>query len=114
MSGMRRYPKGARPQFYDDPAMDQAMSMIMVLASEVSVLRDRLDTFERLSAAGAGPSREEVEAYEPDEACLNEREAARQEFFQRLYFVANKRAQEVAEADNSQRYQAVLKDTEEN
>ncbi len=114
MTDIRRYPKGSRPQFYDDCAMDEAMSMIMVLASEVSVLRDRLDTFERLSEAGGGPSQSDVEAFEPDEACMNDREAARQAFFQRLYFVANKRAQENAEADTRDRYQSVLNDTAEN
>ncbi len=113
MTDMRRYPKGSRPQFFDDPAMDQAMSMIMVLASEVSVLRDRLDTFERLSEAGKGPSQADIEQFVPDEQCLGAREAARQDFFQRLYFVANKRAQENAEADTRDRYQSVLNHTQE-
>lgn len=108
MSIMRRYSKGSRPQFFQDPAMDEAMSMIMVLASEVSVLRDRLDTFERLSAAGGGPTSEDIEQFVPDDSCLNEREAARQAFLQRLYFVSNKRAQETAESDNPERYQSVL------
>ena len=43
--------KGKRPQFYEAPGLDQAMSMIMVLANEMAVLRDRLDSAERVMAA---------------------------------------------------------------
>ena len=31
---LRRDARGKRPQFYADPVMDQAMSMILVLAEE--------------------------------------------------------------------------------
>ncbi|MEM9532608.1 MAG: hypothetical protein AAGA23_16950 [Pseudomonadota bacterium] len=110
MSDMRRYPRGARPQFFEDPGLDEAMSMILVLASELSVLRDRLDTYERLSADGKAPSQADVERYQPDEETLNAREAARQDLFERLYFVARKRAQEIAEQDHGQRYREVLDD----
>ena len=108
MSEMRRYAKGARPQFYSSPEMDEAMSMIMVLASEVCVLRDRLDTVERLEAQGVPPSSDAIEQFQPDEACLEAREAARQAFFERLFFVTQKRAQENAEKDDAGRYQSVL------
>lgn len=108
MSEMRRYAKGARPQFYSNVEIDEAMSMIMVLASEVCVLRDRLDTVERLGADGVSPSSQAIDQFEPDESCLSEREQARQDFFERLFFVAQKRAQEVAEKDDAGRYKDLL------
>ena len=47
---MKRDARGKRPQFYQDPAIDQMMSMIMVLAGEVSVLADQLDSTQRVLA----------------------------------------------------------------
>ena len=41
---MKREAKGKRPSFYDDQALDQMMSMIMVLAGEISVIADELDS----------------------------------------------------------------------
>ena len=40
--------KGKRPKYFDDPATDRTMSIVMALVGEVSVLRERLDTVERL------------------------------------------------------------------
>lgn len=36
------------PHFFDDPNTDRLITMVMELASEVSVMRDRMDTQERL------------------------------------------------------------------
>ncbi|MEM1261266.1 MAG: hypothetical protein AAGH76_02590 [Pseudomonadota bacterium] len=106
-----RYAKGKRPGFYDDPAIDEAMSMIMVLASELSVLKDRLDTVERVFENKATITRADIEAYQPDEDVLASREAERQAFLKRLFFVANKRANELAANDTSERYAEVLETT---
>jgi hypothetical protein len=40
--------KGQRPYFFDDPNIDKLLAMFMALVSEVAVLRERLDTHERL------------------------------------------------------------------
>lgn len=48
---MQRSARGKRPNFYESPALDQMMSMIMVLAGEVSVLADHVDSIERVAAA---------------------------------------------------------------
>lgn len=42
-----RETKGHRPQFFDDPAVDQIMTFFMGLMTEVMVLRDRQETLER-------------------------------------------------------------------
>ncbi len=106
-----RYAKGKRPAFFADPAMDEAMSMIMVLASEVSVVRDRLDTYERVMTEKGVITRADLENYAPDEAALADRETDRQALLQRLFFVANKRAAELATQDSSDRYTEVLETT---
>ena len=43
-----RVSKGERPKFFDDPAIDQMMTFFLELMTEVSVLRERVDTVERL------------------------------------------------------------------
>lgn len=105
---LRRDARGKRPDFYADPAMDQAMSMILVLAEEFSAMRDRLDTVERVvTEAGLGAA---VEAYQPTQPVLEEREMRRQAFLTRLYYLARKDAAEAAEDDNAARYTSTLDD----
>ena len=70
---LKRKAKGERPYFFSDPSIDKLLAMLMGLAGEVSVLRDRLDTVERLAEQNRLFTRAEVEAYQPDEAALKER-----------------------------------------
>lgn len=100
--------RGKRPLFYEAPGMDQAMSMIMVLANELMVVRDRLDTVERVAAAKGIMVDADIEAYEPDSATLETREARRQDFLERLYYLARKDVAELGAADTSERYQETL------
>ncbi len=45
---LARIAKGKRPDYFADPATDKLLSMVMVLAQELAVTRDRLTTIERL------------------------------------------------------------------
>lgn len=100
--------KGKRPQFYDAPGMDQAMSMIMVLANELSVVRDRLDLIERASAKRGVDLAADIETLELDQAALEEREQRRQDFLGRLFYLLRKDATEAAQADTSERFRSVI------
>jgi hypothetical protein len=102
--------KGKRPQFYEAPGLDQAMSMILVLANELSVLHDRLDSVERVSQARGIDLAAEIEALVLDQAALESREAWRQEFLERLYYLARKDAHEAARADSVESYNATIDD----
>ena len=118
MSGpikVQRDARGKRPQFYAEPhvaaaGVDHAMSMILVLAQEFLVMRDRLDTVERVCAAKGVMLEKEIEDYHPSEEVLAVREARRQEFLTRLYYLARKEASEAAGADTSDRYEKALAD----
>ena len=44
-----RVAKGKKPNYLNDGSIDNLMAMIMTLTQEISVLRDRIDTLERLS-----------------------------------------------------------------
>ena len=43
-----RVAKGKKPKYLDDGSIDNLMAMIMTLTQEISVLRDRIDTLERM------------------------------------------------------------------
>jgi tRNA A37 N6-isopentenylltransferase MiaA len=102
--------KGKRPQFYDAPGLDQAMSMILVLANELSVLHDRLDSVERVAKARGVDLAAEVEALELDQPALEAREAWRQGFLERLYYLSRKDAREAAAAESAESYAAAIDD----
>jgi hypothetical protein len=48
---MSRKAKGKRPVYFNDPENDKLLAITMAVAGELSVLRERLDTIERLARA---------------------------------------------------------------
>lgn len=72
--------KGSRPYFFDDPAVDKAIAIVMGLAGEVSVMHDRLDTIERLLENNGTLSRSDIEGFEADTTVSAERDAWRDRF----------------------------------
>ena len=68
-----RTSKGKRPQFFDDPAIDQVMTFFLELMTEVSTLRERVDTVERLLDRNGVVTRADVEEFRPDAAGERER-----------------------------------------
>ena len=76
--------KGRRPAFFDDPAIDRLTSLTMALVAEVSVLRERQDTVERLLASKGSVSRADIDAYQPDRAAAEERGIATKAYIARV------------------------------
>lgn len=76
--------KGRNPHFFDDPNTDRLLTMVMEMASEISVMRDRLDTHERLAAKNGVYSEEDVESFRPSEEEANARAAWRDRFLDRI------------------------------
>lgn len=62
-------PVSPRPEqtFFADPALDRAFGVVMALATEVYVLRDRLATLEAQLAARGALDREALAAEPPPE-----------------------------------------------
>lgn len=77
---LKRKARGERPYFFDDPAVDKVVAMVMGLAGEVAVLRDRQDTLERLLEARGVLSRGDIESYAPPPVVMAERAAWREGF----------------------------------
>ncbi|ASJ90971.1 hypothetical protein [Porphyrobacter sp. CACIAM 03H1] len=82
LSGRRA--KGKRPDFFDNPALDRLYSTVFALAAEVSALRERQDTIERLLDAKGTLSREDIESYVPDREAGDERGMATRAYIARI------------------------------
>lgn len=100
--------KGKRPVFYEAPGMDQAMSMIMVLANEISVVHDRVDSVERIAAKHGIDLAAEIETLELDQTALEAREAWRQDFMERLFYLMRKDAHEAGQAATHEGYRSTI------
>lgn len=107
----QRHARGKRPQFYATPGMDDAMSMVLVLAQELSVLRDRVDAIERVSAAHGIDMAREIDGLVLDQPALDARELRRQQLFERLYYLVRKQAHELQQAESKQQYDQVISET---
>lgn len=73
-----------RPQYLDSPDLDRVVIMLMGLVSEVSALRDRIDTHEALAEAGSVATTGAVEAYELSTDRRLAREALREALLDRV------------------------------
>lgn len=79
-----RRAKGKRPDFFENPALDRLYSTVLALAAEVSALRERQDTIERLLDAKGTLSRDDIEGYIPDRKAGEERGLATQAYIARI------------------------------
>jgi hypothetical protein len=82
-----RIAKGRRPEFYEDPAIDQLFAIVTALTGEISVLSDRLDTLERLLTAARVLAADAVETYVPDASAAAMRGERRDELLRRVFAV---------------------------
>ncbi len=81
----RRYANGpARPKYLQSQDADRAVMMILALAAEVSALRERLDTHERLADAAQSATTRAVESFEPDATVEAERGVLRRSLIDRV------------------------------
>ena len=76
---------GKRPSFFADPSLDQMMTFIVELTTEVAVLRERLDTVERLLDTRGSVTRADIEAFRPDPGVETERNAWRDAYLKRVF-----------------------------
>lgn len=96
--------RGTRPAFFETPGVDDAMSMILVLAQELTVLRERLDSAERVMARRGIDLATDIEALELDDELLKAREIERQAFYDRLFFIHKQRRAELEQKHSEKTY----------
>ncbi len=76
--------KGGRKTFFDDPAIDQVVSMLLELLQEHWVLRERVLSLEKLVEQKGVVTAEDIEAFEPDDALAAEWESDRAALLRRV------------------------------
>jgi len=81
----RRWARGVdRPEYLRPDDVDRVMIMLVALMSEVSSLRDRLDTHEAVAELGSDVTKAAIEHYELTPERRAEREATRQAMLKRV------------------------------
>jgi len=91
---MRRTIRGGRAYFFDDPAIDKVLNMVVVLGSEVWTLRERLAALEAIQIRQGGLAPGELDAHEflpDDEARLD---AQRKEFIDSLFRILQEQVEQ--------------------
>jgi pantoate kinase len=66
--------KGKRPYFLENPEVERVLNITMAVAMEVGVMHERLDTIERLLEKKGILSKIEIEAFEPNNEEVIERQ----------------------------------------
>lgn len=94
---MRRTIRGGRPYFFDDSAIDKVLNMVVVLASEVWTLRERLAALEAIQVRKRSLAAGEVDAHEFSAEDESRLAAERKEMIDSLFRVL----QEQVEASRS-------------
>lgn len=79
------YARNHGPVFDKAPGNDELMEMVLALTAEVSILRDRLDTHERIAANGDLPTYDRVEDYEADEEATGFRARTRKRILDKVF-----------------------------
>ena len=87
--------------FFSDPDVDRLLSMVVSLATEVAVLRDRLDTHERLAEQGTLATAEQVEAYESSPEVAADRDRWRTRYLRRVMARLSNEMAHYADADDA-------------
>lgn len=108
MLELQQKAKGEQPRYFEDPAIDKVLSITLALAGEVAVLRDRIDTIERLGEAGQPISRAAVDGYQPDEAVRTERDAWRETFLSVVLRTVHQELEDLERKADQQPYDSAI------
>ena len=106
---MSRKAKGKLPVYFNEPENGKLLAITMAVAGELSVLRERLDTIERLARAKGLLSLDEIEGYRPDEQVSAEREKWRAEYLGRILRVVHHELESVEKGKTQESYENALK-----
>ncbi|MEM8987826.1 MAG: hypothetical protein AAGC95_14005 [Pseudomonadota bacterium] len=88
--------KGKRPYFFKDPDVERVLNITMAVAGEVAVLRQRLDTVERLLDRNGAVTRADIEAFSPSPAESDERGQWTQEYVARILRIVQQENEAIA------------------
>jgi hypothetical protein len=77
-------PKGRRPYFFEDSAVDKLLAIVTALAGEVSVVHDEYDSLVRILEKKGLVNSSELKEYIPDAGVREERDQWRSMFLENV------------------------------
>ncbi len=92
-------PKGKRPYFFESREAERVMAITMAVAQELAVMRERLDTVERLLESKGVVSKADIEAYTPSKDEAAERGAWTQEYLARILRIVQQEIEALDDPD---------------
>jgi hypothetical protein len=93
--------KGGRPYFFNDPAVERVLNIAMAVATEVAVVRERLDTIERLLESKGVLQQKEIEAFVPTDEQAEERQMWHARYAARILRIVQQELDAVAKPENN-------------
>ena len=93
--------KGERPYFFDDPAVERVFSITMAVATEVAVMRERMDTIERLLEAGTPVTKANIDAYRPDDESARQRQQWHADYIARILRIVHQELEALKNPDSN-------------
>jgi hypothetical protein len=93
--------KGGRPYFLDSPEVERIFNITMAVATEVAVLRERLDTIERLLEANHLLNRAQIESFVPSDEEAGERQLWHARYIARILRMVQQEIDALANPDNN-------------
>ncbi len=95
-------PKGARPYFFDDPAVERVMNIAMAIGMELGVARERLDSLERILEEKGIMTRQEIENYTPTSKKIEtERQQWHSEYISRILRIIQQEMEQMKNPDKT-------------
>ncbi len=93
--------KGGRPYFFNDPAVERVLNIAMAVATEVAVVRERMDTIERLLEQKGILQQSEIEAFVPTDEQAEERQLWHTRYAARIMRIVQQEADAIAYPENN-------------
>ena len=95
-------PKGKRPYFFKDPAVERVLNITMAVGMELAVVRERMDSLERILESKGIMTREELESYVPaSKSIADERQQWHSEYISRILRIVQQEMEELENPDKS-------------
>lgn len=74
-----------KPVYFDDPAIDKVLSIVLELAAELHVVKDRLRVIEKMLEQKGQIRREDIDRYQPTPEEQQEIREERDKYIARLF-----------------------------
>ncbi len=105
--------KGARPYFFESKETERVMNIAMAIATEVAVVRERMDTIERILEAKGILSQSEIETFVPTDEQAEERQLWHTRYSARILRIIQQELDAIAHPENNMDMQQIADEINE-